>query len=137
MLRLYACLIDLKYGFYARAFSSFIEYLLFKIIEVFFHQIAYIVENYQKREKCFLTKDEFIKMSKVHIYDLDKEKLVDVETLSIKEKESEKRFLEFLEQIKNPYCYRCGDVGVKIEFDDTMPYLEPKLIEFLIKKKQG
>lgn len=84
-----------------------------------------------------MTKEEFFKMSEVPICDFDKEKLVDIETLSIKEKYPEKQFLKFIEQIQNPYCYRCGDVGVKIEFDDTMPYLEPKLIEFLIKKKQG
>ena len=84
-----------------------------------------------------MTKDEFFKMSEVHICDLDKDNLVDIETISIKEKDSEKRFLKFIEQIKNPYCYRCAGIGIKIEFDDTMPYLEPKLIDFLIKKKQG
>lgn len=84
-----------------------------------------------------MTKDECFRMSEIHICEVDKENLVDVETLSINDKSPVKCFLKFIEQIKNPYCYRCGDVGVKIEFDETMPYLEPKLIEFLIKKKQG
>lgn len=82
-------------------------------------------------------KEDLLKMSEVNICDIDKAQLVDITTLSIREKDSGKRFSKFIEQIGNPYCYRCGDIGVKIEFDDTMPYLEPKLIDFLIKKKQG
>lgn len=84
-----------------------------------------------------MIKEDFLKLAEVNVCDLDKAELVDITTLSIREKDSEKRFLQFIEQIGNPYCYRCGNIGIKIEFDDSMPYLEPKLIDFLIKKKQG
>lgn len=84
-----------------------------------------------------LNEEEFLKFENVKVCDFEKEQLVDISTISIHEKNQNKRFLQYLKQIGNPYCYRCGAVGVKIEFDDTMPYLEPKLIEFLIKKKQG
>ena len=84
-----------------------------------------------------LNEEEFLKFENVKVCDFEKENLVDISTISIHEQSQNKSFLQYLKQVGNPYCYRCGDVGVKIEFDDTMPYLEPKLIEFLIKKKQG
>jgi len=34
------------------------------------------------------------------------------------------RFKEFFQQIKNPYCFRCGNITVKIGFADTDISLE-------------
>lgn len=84
-----------------------------------------------------LEKSDLLALSNANFDDVKKQELIDIDTISLHEKTTNKRFLEYLKQIGNPYCYRCGDIGVKVEFDDTMPYLEPKLIEFLVKKKQG
>jgi len=37
----------------------------------------------------------------------------------------------FLEQIKNPYCYRYGNAVVKIGYDDNGPSLEDRLEEYI------
>lgn len=84
-----------------------------------------------------LNEEELLLWANVNPSDIDKQLLVDIAAISIHEISQTDRFLQYLKQIGNPYCYCCGDVGVKIAFDDTMPYLEPKLIDFLIKKKQG
>lgn len=99
--------------------------------------VLHIIQSDNKKEKCFLTNEDLLKLSEVSICNSDHNELIDINTISIEEKDPVQRFLKFIEQIRNPYCYRCGDIGVKIEFDESLPYLEPTLIEFLIKKKQG
>lgn len=42
----------------------------------------------------------------------------------------EKRIKEFVSQIGNPYCYRDGDIVVKISFSDTDVTLEDRLSSY-------
>lgn len=43
--------------------------------------------------------------------------LVDIRTVSIDTSAPpEQRMIDYLEQIKNPYCFRCGDAVVAIRF---------------------
>ena len=43
--------------------------------------------------------------------------LVDIETVHIDpDLPPAERLLNYLEQIKNPYCFRCGDTAVRISF---------------------
>lgn len=39
------------------------------------------------------------------------------------------RMLSFLEQINNPYLYKCGDVVVKVSFANTETTLEDRLLQ--------
>lgn len=47
------------------------------------------------------------------------------------------RVAKFIDDVGNPYCYRCGDVMVKIEFQNQQDSLQERLTKFLIEKKQG
>lgn len=43
----------------------------------------------------------------------------------------QERFTEFVKQVKNPYCYRCGKVVVKVSFADTEKTLEDRMEQFV------
>ena len=53
-------------------------------------------------------------MKAVDVRTVDPETLIDVTTIKIDENLSkEERKAEYLKQVKNPYCFRVGDVVVK------------------------
>ena len=63
---------------------------------------------------------ELARMRDTDIRTVDRESLVDIGDVKIDTKlPREERFREFLKQVRNPYCYRCGDVVVKVSFADT------------------
>jgi hypothetical protein len=49
----------------------------------------------------------------------------------------ETRFAFVKEKLGNPFCFRCGGVGVKLEYDDNVPPLQEVLTQFMIRKKSG
>lgn len=62
---------------------------------------------------------------------IDKESLVDIRDISIKEGLSrEERMADFLSQIKNPYWCRCGDLVVQSVFADTDQTLTDRLQQY-------
>ena len=75
--------------------------------------------------------------------DLDKLRNVDVRTVDIntlvdirdvkldRSLNKPERMKSFVEQIKNPYCFRYGDTVVKISFADTDRTLEDCLEEYV------
>ncbi|OBR64073.1 hypothetical protein A7K91_20495 [Paenibacillus oryzae] len=69
---------------------------------------------------------------------VETEKLADISTLDFDNSlPIEKRPAYVLEKLKNPLCFRCGDVGIKLEFDDTHPPIQEVLTNFMIRKKSG
>lgn len=72
-------------------------------------------------------------MKNVDIRTVDKSTLVDLNdvyidtTLPVK-----KRIQSFIEQVKNPYLFKVGDVAVKVVFQESGPTLQERL-ESLIK----
>ena len=73
-----------------------------------------------------------VQMKEVDINTVDRESLVDIRKVQVDGNLSrEQRFEDFLQQIKNPYCYRCGKVVVKISFSDTNVTLEDRLEHYL------
>lgn len=71
-------------------------------------------------------------MKQVDIRTIDREELVDIRDVKIDETlPQEQRFVEFVRQIKNPYCYKCGKAVVKISFSDTEITLEERLEHYL------
>jgi len=42
-----------------------------------------------------------------------------------------------LKAVQNPYCFRVGDIGVKLEFVQDAPALQDVLAGFLSRKKSG
>lgn len=71
-------------------------------------------------------------MREVDIHTVDRESLVDIREVQINEKlPREQKFEDFLRQIRNPYCYRCGKLVVKVSFSDTDATLEDRLEHYL------
>lgn len=71
-------------------------------------------------------------MKNVDIQSVDRESLVDINEVRIDGKlPREQRLAEFIRQIGNPYCYRCGKVVVKVSFADTDATLEDRLEHYL------
>lgn len=59
--------------------------------------------------------------------------LADIRDVSVDQSLSkEERIAEFLRQIKNPYCFRCGKFTVRAQFADNGVSLEDCLKEILV-----
>lgn len=71
-------------------------------------------------------------MKQVDVRTVNREDLVDILDIQIDESlPQEQRLTEFLRQIKNPYCYRCGKMVIKMSFADTEYTLEERLEHYL------
>ncbi|MBO5149496.1 MAG: hypothetical protein J6B66_04575 [Anaerotignum sp.] len=46
------------------------------------------------------------------------------------------RMMEYLEKVKNPYCFLCGETPVKICFMENEIKLEKKLKEYFLSLKR-
>ena len=74
----------------------------------------------------------------VNMDTVDRSKLADISTLEFDNTlPKEKRPAYVLEKLKNPLCFRCGEVGIKLEFDDNAPPIQEVLTNFMIRKKSG
>ena len=70
-------------------------------------------------------------MRAVDVRTVDPETLVDVTTIEIDEKLSkEERKAEYLKQVKNPYCFRVGDVVVKNVYSTDGVTLQDRFEQF-------
>ena len=71
-------------------------------------------------------------MKAVDIRTVDKDTLVDIRDVKIdRSLPKEERIRSFVEQIKNPYCFKCGNVAVKMVFADTDVTLEDRMEHYL------
>ncbi|MGE9889167.1 DUF6870 family protein [Mediterraneibacter faecis] len=71
-------------------------------------------------------------MKKLTPEDVELSSLVDIGTIRIDPSlPSRDKFSSYLEQIKNPYLFRCGDVIVKVSYSDTSISLEDRLEQFI------
>jgi len=70
-------------------------------------------------------------MKNIDVRTVDPETLVDVTTINIPEGLSkEERVAEFLRQVKNPYCFRVGDMIVKNVYSEDGVSLEERFRQF-------
>ena len=73
------------------------------------------------------------KMRDVDIRTVDIGTLVDIKDVQINTSLSrDERVLDFLEQIKNPYCFKVGKAAVKVSFADTEATVEDCLERYLL-----
>lgn len=71
-------------------------------------------------------------MSRVDIQTVDPDTLVDIRDVEIDhELPKEARVLNFIEKIKNPYCFKHGKVIVKVGFTDTEDTFENRFESYL------
>lgn len=84
--------------------------------------------------KAVLTdKEEIQKMKDVDIRTINRNELVDLNTVVIDENQSvEERLESFIEQIKNPYCFRVGDIAVKVVYKENGPTFQQNFEEMLL-----
>lgn len=67
-------------------------------------------------------------MKNVDVRTVDKDSLVDITSVKIDQSlPHEERLQNFIEQIGNPYCFRCGKVVVKNSFTEGGISLEEAL----------
>jgi len=77
-------------------------------------------------------------LANVNIEYMNKEELVDVSTLPFNMTiQQEERASQIFETFKNPYCFRVGNIGVKLEFSNDAPRLQDIFTDFLKRKKGG
>ena len=64
---------------------------------------------------------------------IDPDLLVDIRDVKVNTSlPKEDRLLDYLSQIKNPYCFRHGKTVVKVSFADTEETLEDRLEKYLL-----
>lgn len=71
-------------------------------------------------------------MKQVDVRTVDRDSLADIKDIQVDGTlPRAERFGDFLRQIGNPYCYRCGKAVVKVSFADTDATLEDRLEQYL------
>ena len=67
-------------------------------------------------------------MKNTDVRTVDPSTLVDINTVKVNtDLPVEERKKDFIRQIRNPYCFICGKVVVKMSFADTTATLEDRL----------
>ena len=77
-------------------------------------------------------------LSSVDIQKIKKEELTDIRSIKLDPSvPQDLRAVYVLKEMGNPYCFRVGDLGVKLEFPDSAPSLQGALSAFFQRKKSG
>ena len=82
-----------------------------------------------------ITQEALDAMKNVDIRTVDPDSLCDIQNVTINQELSKReRILDFIHQIKNPYCYRYGKYVVKVSFTETDVTLEERMLSYLRSK---
>ena len=77
-------------------------------------------------------------LASVDIDAVNKEDLVDISAFTFDTTvPKEQRAAKVIAAVKNPYCFRVGDIGVKLVFPENAPPLHDVFADFLKRKKSG
>lgn len=77
-------------------------------------------------------KNDVDTLKSVDIRSVEKSSLVDLNSVHIDEsKPVQERALSFLQQIQNPYCFRIGDVAVKVNYKSDGPSFQQNFEDLL------
>ena len=77
-------------------------------------------------------------MRRIDIAAVDKDTLVDVSGMTFDNTlPKEQRAANMLAIMKNPYCFRYGDMVIKLEFADDGPPLQELLTSYFLRMKAG
>lgn len=72
-------------------------------------------------------------MADIDVRSVSRDSLVDIKDVKIDiKKERKERVLEFLKQIKNPYCFICNGMIVKMNFSKDGETLEDRLNKYFL-----
>ncbi|MCC8027540.1 MAG: hypothetical protein LIP16_19830 [Clostridium sp.] len=76
-------------------------------------------------------------MKHIDIMSVHRDSLVDISSVTVDEsKPKNERILDFIEKIKNPYCFKCGDTVVSVQFSDTDYTFQDALVQYLKNKME-
>ena len=71
-------------------------------------------------------------MKNVDIRSVDKDTLIDLDSVQIDSSQPvQERVQSFLQQIQNPYCFRIGDVAVKVNYKKDGPSFQQNFEDIL------
>jgi len=77
-------------------------------------------------------------LANVNVATVQKDDLIDVSGFTFDNTvPQEQRAARILEFVKNPYCFRVGEMGVKLEFSENAPSLQDVFTGFLKRKKSS
>jgi hypothetical protein len=90
----------------------------------------------QRQKGCVdpatLSREQWAAMRDVDLRSVDKSELVDLQTVEIDTSlPPQQRMASFLEQIRNPYCFRVGDMVVKTKYSESGPSFEDSLVAMI------
>lgn len=72
-------------------------------------------------------------LADVDIRTVSKESLADIRDVKIDiSKERDERISDYIRQIKNPYCFQCNGIIVKLNFSQSEGTLEEKLTDYFL-----
>lgn len=78
-----------------------------------------------------ITQTQLEQMKNVDIQTVNRDSLVDIQTIQVDTSlPKNERILSFLENIKNPYCFKCGQMVVKVKFDEGSMTLQDRMIHY-------
>ena len=79
-----------------------------------------------------INRESLNEMQQVDIRTVDKSALIDLNSVKIDESlPIPERVASFVSQIGNPYCFRVGDVAVKVVYKTGGPTFQQKMEEFI------
>jgi len=91
----------------------------------------YASKDLETIEQKSLQQQTLEQMKNVDIRTVDRDTLVDIRDVKINPNlTKEERLIDFVRQIKNPYCYRYGKTVIKISHSDIQVTLEERLENF-------
>ena len=75
---------------------------------------------------------DFEMLKSVDIKNVDKGSLIDLDEVQIDDtRPVSERILSFLQQVQNPYCFRIGDVAVKVNYKPDGPSFQQNFEDLL------
>ena len=75
---------------------------------------------------------DFEMLKSVDIKNVDKGSLIDLDEVQIDDtRPVSERILSFLQQVQNPYCFRIGDVAVKVNYKPDWPSFQQNFEDLL------
>lgn len=83
-----------------------------------------------------LNSEQLDKMSRMEITGIDKSDLADIQSVKIDTSlPLIERMQNYLEQVKNPYCFMCGETPVQISFKSDGKGLDDLLKNYFLSLK--
>jgi len=77
--------------------------------------------------------DDLDAMKNIPLDQINRDNLIDIQSITVdKALTKEERIADFIRQIGNPYCFKCGKFIVKARYADNGPSLEECLQSILL-----